>query len=176
MKRNKNKIAVISSLAIAAVVSLIVAFIMAQNLATDVSKTRFKLTKDYKELKDNTFEYDPILGQRVYGQLCASCHGSNGLGSSSIPKLVNSPLVIGDAKKLIKLTIYGLKGKLVREENTFNGIMPGFRNIPHDDLAHALSFVRQNFGNNSDLIPTIEIVKGKIDFIEQKGPFTAEEL
>lgn len=176
MKNNKNKIAVITSLAIAAVVSLIVAFIMSKNLATDVSKTRFKLTKDYKELKDANFEYDPILGQRVYGQLCAKCHGNNGLGSPSIPKLVNAPLVTGDPQKLIKLSIYGLKGKLIREEINFNGVMPGFKMIPHNDLAQALSFVRKTFGNNSDSIATIEIVKGKIDFIERNGPFEANEL
>lgn len=175
-KNNNSKKAVIISLSIAALVSLIVAFIMSRNLSTDVSKMRFKLTKDYKALKDTSFEYDPVLGQRVYTQLCAKCHGSNGLGSSSIPPLMNAPLVIGEPSKLIKLTLYGLRGKLERGDITYNGVMPGFKNIPHDDLAHALSYVRETFGENSSQIPTIEIVKGKIDFIEGKTLFTVEEL
>lgn len=175
MNKNKSKKFVTISLAAATVVSLVVAYIMSINLGTDISKTRFKLTKDYKELKDVDFKYDPEIGATRYKQLCAKCHRADGMGSGSFPALTESPYVKGDPTKLIKITIYGLKGELVRGEKTYNGVMAGYKKIPHEDLAQALSYIRKTFANEAE-IPTIEVVKGKIDFIEQKGPFKASEL
>ena len=175
MNRDKTKKFVTISLISATFASLVVAYIMSQNLGTDISKTRFKLTKDYKAIKDVDFKYDPTKGARVYNQLCAKCHRADGMASDNYPGIKNSPYIQGVPKKLIKITIYGLKGKLKRGEKTYNGIMPGFKNIPHEDLAQALSFVRKTFAQEAE-IPTIEIIKGKIDFIEQSKPFEYKDL
>ena len=175
MNSNTTKKFVIISLIVATIVSLVVAFIMSRNLGTDISKTRFKLTKDYKALKDVDFKYDSEIGATRYKQLCAKCHRADGMGSGSFPSLSESPYIKGDPTKLIKITIYGLKGKIVRGEKTYNGVMAGFKKIPHEDLAQALSYIRKTFANESE-VPTIEIVKGKIDFIEQKGPISHNEL
>lgn len=176
MNKEKSRNFVIISIITATVVSLIVAFIMSKNLATDVSKTRFRLTKDYKAIKDVKFIYDRTKGKKVYIQLCAKCHRADGLGSNSFPPLVGSPMITGNQSKLIKITLYGLKGQIKREGKVYNGVMPGFKSIPHEDLAQALSFVREEFGNKASQIPTIEIIKGKIDNIEQKAPYLYQEL
>lgn len=175
MNKNKSKKFVIISLLVATTTSLVVAFIMSKYLATDVSKTRFKLTKNYKAAKDIDFVYDQAKGQKVYTQLCAKCHKADGSGSKRYPSLKLAESVSGDAIKLIKITIYGVRGEIIQGENTYNGVMPGFKNIPHEDLAQALSYVREEFGNTPE-IPTIEIIKGKIDFIEQKGPMSYQAL
>lgn len=175
MNKSQSKKFVAISLILAAVTSIAIAFIMSKNLSKDVSKERFRLTKDYKEVKDQDFKYTRELGSSAYKNLCASCHGIPGNGKLNNPSLIDSPL-IKDSKKLIKLTLYGLKGKLQRGDKVYNSVMPGFRALPHEDLAFALTFVTQEFGKSDGEIPTVEIVKGKIDFIKQSGPYREEEL
>lgn len=176
MNQNKTKIAVGSTFIIFTLVSLAVAFIMSKNLVTDVSKTRFLLTKDYKVLKDSEFKYSEPQAKKVYQGLCSKCHGVNGKGSASIPGLINSPIVTGKQISLIKVTLHGLQGQIKRQERIYNGVMPGFKKIPHEDLAQVLTYVRQNFGNIRDNVSTLEIIKAKIDYITQQGSYSEDQL
>lgn len=175
MDNKKTKNFVIISIIVTTIVSLIVALIIGKNLSQDTSQKRFKLTKDYKKFKDQDFRYDRERGRKVYLQVCSRCHGSNGQGQLNYPSLTDSPL-IKESKKLIKLSLYGLQGEIIRGEKTYNGIMPGFKNLPHEDLAHALTYITKNFGKTTSEIPTVEIIKGKIDYIERKSPYRVEEL
>jgi mono/diheme cytochrome c family protein len=159
-------------------ISVVVAWVMANNHGLDTTKERFKLTKEYKVVKKEDYKYDEKRGQRVYTQLCARCHIANGSGTMQFPPLAGSEIVQGDPSKALKIMVKGLKGKIERQGKTYNSVMPSFRMIPHKDLAHVLNFIRKSFGNKvtTQDIHHVEVVKAKVDTITIKGPFQEKDL
>ena len=157
--------------------SVIVAKIMANNLGQDDSKERFKLTKDYKKYKDIDYKYDAVVGKKLYANMCASCHRADGLGAMIAPPLAGSQIVQNEQDKLLKIVVKGLKGEITRNGKSYNSSMPGFKIIPHEDLAHVINYIKNSFGNTSDAhIPTVEIIKTKIDTLIKKGAYLESEL
>lgn len=172
---NKTKLVVIIAVVSMTLLSLIVAKIMSNNYQKDDTKIRFELTQDYKEYKDLDYTYDQEKGQKLYRDLCAKCHGNQGQGNIQFPSLQNAA-VLADQEKLLKIVLFGLQGELKRADKTYNSIMPGLRAIGHDDLAHVINFVRQEYDENKEIIHPIEIVKSKIDNLTQKAPYKTNEL
>ena len=96
---------------------------------------------------------------------CATCHLENGIGSPNVyPPLADSPWVVGDEERLIKMTLHGVWGKMMVNGKTYDpsrGVPPmtAFRSLLKDDeLAAVLTFVRNTWGNRADPVTT-ETVK-----------------
>jgi mono/diheme cytochrome c family protein len=149
---------------------------MSINLNTDVSKQRFALTKDYKKFKEAPFDYKAEKGKALFMDLCARCHNKDGSGSYKFPPLKNSKIVLNEQLKFIKIVLFGLRGEIVRDSKKFNSVMPGFKNLSHDDLAHVLTYVKTSINGTTKQVPPIEVIKAKVDFILQRGPYTEDKL
>ncbi|MFW6347238.1 MAG: c-type cytochrome [Cyclonatronaceae bacterium] len=100
-------------------------------------------------------EFDPIAeGQRVYTRVCQACHQSNGEGvQGSFPTLVGAEWVVDKPDNAVKIVLNGLQGELVRDDATYNGVMPAFDNLSDQEIAAVVSYIRDSFGNDASEYP-----------------------
>jgi mono/diheme cytochrome c family protein len=99
-------------------------------------------------------------GKRVYDQYCKACHMADGAGIRGLhPPLINNKTVNGNTGKLIEVTMKGMSGKVVIDGVEYNGIMPPHTHLTDQQIADVLTFVRQNFKNNSGPITPADVAK-----------------
>jgi mono/diheme cytochrome c family protein len=100
------------------------------------------------------------IGQEVYLRdgHCATCHQANGEGLAGIyPPLAKSEW-LDDDERLIKIVLKGIWGPMDVAGQKFDpskGVPPmmGFEGMLNDnELAAVLSYVRQSFGNDGELV------------------------
>ena len=174
--KNYTKIIVASSLVIMVVGSIALAWIMSKNFRKDVNQERYKLTKIYKEIKDTPYNYNAEDGRRHYNNMCSKCHGIDGAGSELYPPLKDSEIVKSNKESFLKIFLNGLQGPIIRNERTYNGSMPGFKNISHTDIAHIMNYIQTEINKGEVFIDDKEVISGKIKHIERKKAFTEAEL
>ncbi len=69
-----------------------------------------------------------LSGPGIYTARCIACHQADGGGIPLIcPPLASSPRLAGPPDDLIRIMLLGMKGGIVRNGSTFNGIMPSWR-------------------------------------------------
>lgn len=88
-------------------------------------------------------------GAGVYSRTCIICHQPTGTGIPGVfPPLAGSPIVDGDARRLIRIVLFGLQGPVQVNGTTYNGVMPGHAPTLNDsDIAAVLSYVRNSWGH-----------------------------
>lgn len=175
--KNKNKLYVALFIGFMVIISLITAWIMADNLNQDDSKIRFKLTKDYKKYKKLSYEYNSNSGKDLYLALCSKCHGNDGEGNFSAPSLKTSNIVLSQKTAYLEILIRGFQGKIIRNNITYNQIMPSFKAIGHIDLANLSNFIFKELANveNTEITP-VEVITTKVASISKKLKLTPSEL
>jgi len=89
------------------------------------------------------------VGAGVYSRTCIICHQPTGTGIPGVfPPLAGSPIVDGDARRLIRIVLFGLQGPVPVNGTTYNGVMPGHAPTLNDsDIAAVLSYVRNSWGH-----------------------------
>lgn len=88
-------------------------------------------------------------GESLYESLCASCHGSNGLGLNNlIPPIAGSDYWNNNQEKLPCIIRYGMTNPV-----TVNGIrydmqsMPANPDLEEGDIANIINFINNKWGN-----------------------------
>ena len=174
---NKTKLFTGIFVAFMVVLSFIVAWIMAGNFNQDISKLRYKLTQEYKEIKDADYSYNAEIGKKIYINTCSKCHGISGEGNLQSPPLKKSNIIKNRPDLALKIIVKGLQGKIERDGKTYNSIMPNYNILPHEDIAHVLNYIRINFQNiQSGPIHHVEAVKARIDTLSIEGTLTPQHL
>ncbi len=83
-------------------------------------------------------------GEKAYGSVCAACHQANGQGiPNAFPPLAGSKVVAGPKGAQIALVLRGRKGGF--RPNTE---MPSQAQMSDTDIAAAITFTRNSFGNH----------------------------
>lgn len=116
------------------------------------------------------------LGKDIYfahDQGCYKCHGEHGEGTSGFPPLASSPTLTGDPLRAANILKYGLQGELPHTINPadgmpFNAQMEPLSQFNDVEMAAALTYVRQSFGNFSSPV-TIEHMQAAKRPIAEKG-------
>jgi nitrite reductase (NO-forming) len=122
-----------------------------QGRMTEAIKTDPKIVGLSKEIQMEK-------GKRVYLQTCFACHQPNGAGLAPVfPPLAKSDFLMADKPRSITTVIKGLAGPLKVNGQDFNGVMPPVM-LSDEQIANVLSYVRNSWGNEGDLV-TIEDVK-----------------
>ncbi len=99
-------------------------------------------------------------GKRVYDQYCKACHMADGAGMRGMhPPLIRNKTVNGNTGKLIEVTMKGMSGKVVIDGVEYNGLMPPHTHLTDQQIADVLTWVRQNFSNNSGPITPEDVAK-----------------
>ncbi len=124
------------------------------------------------------------IGQEVFlrDAHCATCHQPNGEGLGNIyPSLAKSEW-IDDDERLIKIVLKGLWGPLEVNGVHFDpskGVPPmmGFGGILNDiELAAVLSYVRQSFGNDGELVSAEAVRRVREATKDRVNFYMVEEL
>jgi len=92
-------------------------------------------------------------GKQVYMQTCFVCHQTEGQGiDGQIPPLAKSDFLMGDKERSIKAVLQGLTGEIQVNGKTYSGIMIPLNNLSDHEVANALTYVRNSWGNSGDAI------------------------
>lgn len=114
-------------------------------------------------LTEKTFAQRFEAGSATYQQNCAACHQMKGEGiPNAFPPLAKSDYMMKDKKRAIEVVIRGLTGDITVNGKPYNGVMPAL-GLSDDDIANVLTYVRNSWGNKSDLVTAKEVkaVRGK---------------
>lgn len=124
-------------------------------------------------------------GEALFTSVCQTCHGADGSGVKSLaPPLNQSEWVTGNKDKLISIVLFGLTGPVkvnghVYQTPEVSGDMPGIgydKDMPNEDIAQLLSFIRRSWRNNADKVTTEEVTKVRTKLTGREKAFTEAEL
>jgi mono/diheme cytochrome c family protein len=124
------------------------------------------------------------IGKEVYLRdgHCATCHQANGKGLPNIYPPLERSNWLDDDERLIKLALKGLWGPIEVNGQHFDpskGVPPmmGFGGMLNDnELSAVLTYVRQSFGNNGDVITSEQVRKVREATKDRVNFYTVEEL
>lgn len=121
-------------------------------------------------------------GAKIYSSKCNGCHGADAKGDgANYPSLVGSKWVIEDTQTLAMVILNGLQGPISTGKTYGPGMMPpqGIGMSP-EDLAGVMTYVRNNFGNSTGDVTTVEMAQAAIDISGSRekvgSAVTAEEI
>lgn len=124
-------------------------------------------------------------GEALFTSVCQTCHGADGGGVKSLaPPLNQSEWVTGNKDKLISIVLFGLTGPVkvnghVYQTPEVSGDMPGIgydKDMPNEDIAQLLSYIRRSWRNNADKVTTEEVTKVRTKLTGREKAFTESEL
>lgn len=120
---------------------------------------------------------DPlVLGQRVFAN-CAACHQAEGTGVEGVyPPLAGSPFVNGPPEVMARILLHGLSGPLTVHGKTYNGEMPAWQQLPDEQLAAVMTYVRTSFGNAAPPVDAGTVAAVRKETAARARPWTAAEL
>ncbi|WPU93818.1 PQQ-dependent sugar dehydrogenase [Mucilaginibacter sabulilitoris] len=103
-------------------------------------------------------------GAKLYATYCANCHQKNGKGDGNLfPPLSGSEWVTGgkymEKDLAIRVILNGLEGPVKVKNKPYNSVMPKHNFLSDDQIAKVLTYIRNNFGNNSSLVTASEVKK-----------------
>lgn len=105
------------------------------------------------------------LGRRLFASICAACHQPTGQGLPNLfPPLAGSDFLNADKNRAIKIVINGRQGEVIVNGRKFNNSMPKFP-LGDDDIANALTFVYNSFGNAG-----LEVQPEEVKFLRTQPP------
>ncbi|MDX1507692.1 MAG: cytochrome D1 domain-containing protein [Woeseiaceae bacterium] len=107
-------------------------------------------------------------GQQVYLQNCAACHQPDGTGlKGAFPPLANSDFLARDRKEVLSAALFGLSGEITVNGVTYNGVMPSLGHLPDEDLAAALTYVLNSWGNDYAAVSVEEVSALRVELGQQ---------
>ena len=103
-------------------------------------------------------------GAKLYATYCTNCHQKNGKGDGNLfPPLGGSEWVTGgkymEKETAIRVLLNGLEGPVKVKNVPYNSVMPKHNFLTDDQIAQVLTYIRNNFGNNSSLVTALEVKK-----------------
>ena len=135
---------------------LLISFVMAILSFCAINVRRHHQKND--GISSNTNPNLDSLGEKVYEKHCLTCHQKDGSGVSSMyPPISNNPRVRGEKERLIKIILEGQSGRIEVHGEYYNGVMPPFRNLSDREVAAVLTYMRQNFKNDTTAVTVKEV-------------------
>jgi len=107
-------------------------------------------------------------GKAVFEQTCALCHNPDGAGKpNQAPPLAGSDWVNATGpNRIIHIVLLGMNGPITvsGKQYDFSSGMTPFGSLPDEDLAAALSYIRQAWGNKAPPVTAenIQSVRAKL--------------
>jgi mono/diheme cytochrome c family protein len=143
-----------------------------------------KVYQPYKSV-DELAHYQPKSdnplprGKAVFDNVCAVCHNGDGQGKpGQFPPLAGSEWVTTEGvNRIIRIPLVGLSGPMKVKGQDWNNSMTAVGAVLSDsDLAAALSYVRNSWGNKGSFVTPEEVKKIRAEVGNRVQPYTADEL
>lgn len=121
-------------------------------------------------------------GQKIYTSKCNGCHGADAKGDgANYPSLAGSKWVLGPTEGVAMVVLNGLQGPTSTGKTYGAGLMPPQgAGMSAEDLAGLLTYIRNNFGNSTGDVVTVDMAKAAIDISAKRekagSPSTADEI
>ncbi len=122
-------------------------------------------------------------GSKIYSVKCNGCHGADARGDgANFPTLAGSAWVTGDTDRLAMIILNGLVGPMSsgKTYGGAGGMAAQGTGLSPEDLAGIMTYVRNNFGNSTGDVVTVEMAKNAMDISAARAKLgqqmTAEEL
>jgi mono/diheme cytochrome c family protein len=101
-------------------------------------------------------------GQRLYGRHCLSCHQADGGGVPNMqPAIAGGTWVKGEAKALALFVMSGGFDSAARKDSANGNVMPAFRQLPDEDLAQILTYIRDKFGPGASPVGAADVAAAR---------------
>jgi mono/diheme cytochrome c family protein len=123
-------------------------------------------------------------GSDVFGAVCFSCHGPDGMGKPMegatngamlAPPLVGSPRLRAHRDYVIKILLHGLSGPI--DGRQYPDLMAPLGVTSTDEwVAGVASYVRNAFGNNAGMVTPEDVARVRKESAGRKKPWTVPEL
>ena len=103
-------------------------------------------------------------GEAVYLANCAACHQPTGKGlTGAFPPLAGSDFLKGDRKAVMSAALFGLSGPITVNGVDYNGVMPSLGHLKDEDLAAALTYVFNAWGNDGAAVSVAEVAALRVE-------------
>lgn len=103
-----------------------------------------------QESGDGVDEELMAMGETVFEQNCASCHGTDGQGTPGVPALAGNATVTGDPEGVIQTVFEG------------PSTMPAFRDeLSDEEIAAVISYIRNTWGNEAPTISADDVAAAR---------------
>jgi len=103
-------------------------------------------------------------GEAAFLANCAACHQPNGQGlAGAFPPLAGSDFLKGDRKAVMSAALFGLSGPITVNGVEYNGVMPSMGHLPNDELAAALTYVFNSWGNDGSAVSVAEVAALRVE-------------
>jgi mono/diheme cytochrome c family protein len=121
---------------------------------------------------------DPIaMGKRVFDTTCIACHQATGQGlPGQYPPLAGSEWAQGPEERVVRIVLHGLNGPIKVEGKDFNNVMAPLGSLRDDQIANAISYVRNSWGNKASIVTAETVTKIRADTAGRTTFWTAAEL
>ncbi|MBC7542292.1 MAG: cytochrome c [Candidatus Sericytochromatia bacterium] len=120
----------------------------------------------------------PPDGSKIYAGRCASCHQPDAKGvPGAFPPLIGSGYVTGPPETPIRILLHGLQGQITVGGQTYNGIMPAWKDQLSDaEIAAVISYERSLPGNGAPAIAPEAVAAVRRKTATRTSPWTAGGL
>jgi len=118
-------------------------------------------------------------GKQVYEQICAACHGADGLGKAGqAPPLAGSEWVNAKGyQRLAHIPLMGVNGDIKVEGVDYNMAMAAMgAGLSDSDLASVLSYIRSSWGNKGAAVSADDIHGVRASMGKNPAPMAAQQL
>jgi mono/diheme cytochrome c family protein len=143
------------------------------------------LTKQQEWAKSFNTDEKALLthGQTIYQELCYTCHGLDGKGTSIeapngsftlAPPLGGDRVVLAQRDAAIRAVLHGVTGPV--RGKTYQGQMIPMANNDDAWIAAVISYVRNSFGNSAAVISKDDVARVRKEAAGRTLPWTEDEL
>ena len=110
------------------------------------------------ETAAGSFDELMAAGKKIYEANCGACHQPNGKGlPGAFPPLAGSDFLQGDREDVLAVALFGLSGPITVNGQQYNGVMPSMGHLKDEDLAAALTYVLNSWGNSLAAVSPSEV-------------------
>lgn len=100
--------------------------------------------------QEKTKEESIVAGEEIYQDFCLQCHLTTGVGVSGVfPPLKNSDYLMNNIDKSIAGIKFGLKGKVVVNDEIYDGVMAK-QGLDNEEIADVMNYILNQWGNSYD--------------------------
>ncbi len=105
-----------------------------------------------------TREDQIAAGRQLFLGTCSPCHQLEGQGVlGAFPPLAKSDFLMADKQRSIGIVLNGKTGPITVNGKELNSVMPPLSQLPDDDIANILTFVRNSWGNTGAAVTRDEV-------------------
>ncbi|MBK9211528.1 MAG: cytochrome c [Saprospiraceae bacterium] len=98
---------------------------------------------------DNMLAEKMDRGKAIYDKTCTVCHQATGAGvPKSFPPLASSDYLNADVNKVIDGLLFGNKGEMVVNGETYNNVMPP-QVLTDEEISYVLTYVYNSWQNSA---------------------------